>query len=113
MRSAVGQPNRSAVNVNTRPAPSDDNELMYQPAVSRSRRLPLVESPHRSINTNNSNLCFHCQQPGHYAASCPQAGANARSTVNAFGAAGAAPASGTCFKCGQTGHWANSCPGPS
>ncbi|KAF8667141.1 hypothetical protein HU200_053328 [Digitaria exilis] len=46
-----------------------------------------------------SGVCYRCNQPGHYASSCPAVDA------------AAGPDSGRCYRCNQPGHYANACPG--
>lgn len=59
-----------------------------------------------ALKDKSNDVCFKCNQPGHWSSNCPTAGAGGGD------AGGGAAKTGTCFKCGQPGHWASQCPNP-
>ena len=85
----------------------------------RHARSPPPAFPSRSPSSTaiTSNVCFHCQQPGHFASRCP---AKAQAQPAQWGGGGAAGGAGgaaggvsgdvECFTCGGRGHYASVCP---
>lgn len=60
-----------------------------------------VATPVRQVSRQASDVCYKCNQPGHWASSCP----------NAAAPGGKGPGGGDiCYKCQQPGHWAANCP---
>lgn len=62
---------------------------------------------HFSSNSSSQGLCFKCNQPGHFATSCPN---KVSSTNNKQTSYQSSSSSITCFKCNQPGHYATNCP---
>ncbi|ELR21299.1 uracilDNA glycosylase [Acanthamoeba castellanii str. Neff] len=63
---------------------------------------------------SDSNVCFKCNETGHWARDCPSAGASGGGGGSyggrGGGGGGGASSGRPCYKCNETGHWARDCP---
>lgn len=64
------------------------------------------QKPAPATANHDQNVCFKCNQPGHWASECPQnAAVRASADVNKRDVY-------PCLRCGKTGHWAQNCTQP-
>ncbi|ONK62252.1 uncharacterized protein A4U43_C07F1930 [Asparagus officinalis] len=61
-----------------------------------------------NVANDTGNVCFKCNQTGHWARDCPASGDIANRASNVSNDSG-----NVCFKCNQSGHWARDCPASS
>ena len=64
--------------------------------------------------SSGGNVCYKCNQPGHFANNCPQNNNSSNRRGGGGGGNGSGGSSGTvCFRCNQPGHFASNCPNSS
>ena len=72
-----------------------------------------------TVGTNTPNdVCYQCQQPGHWARQCPQRQKPTKGNCYRCNSGHWAnecpqkqkPVKGNCYRCNEEGHWANECP---
>lgn len=73
----------------------------FEWADDQGRVLPSESRP--GGDATGGSVCYRCNQPGHFASSCPNSAAAGSSS-------GAGPSNSTCYRCNQTGHYASACP---
>jgi len=63
-----------------------------------------------SENNNDGNVCYVCNQPGHYANACPTKNSAIGRSTNRSGNSENNSGGNVCYICNQPGHFANACP---
>ncbi|KAF9557949.1 prokaryotic type I DNA topoisomerase [Agrocybe pediades] len=60
-------------------------------------------------NDKSGDMCYKCNQTGHWQSSCPNVGGSDNKRTRSFGNSSNDP----CYKCQKTGHWSSECPNPA
>jgi len=72
--------------------------------------VQFAPTPVRGKGGGKGDVCFQCNQPGHWASNCPNMVCQQDRQQSGNQSFGRDTSNDVCYKCNQTGHWASNCP---